>query len=180
MAIAHDDPLELNVVINNLLFVGLVDEAVALARDVVQRFPEHMFLTYQSHRALLWAGHVDEARRLADTLSRSEFPLENLQLVALRQACATNDLDEAMRQVELLRLPGESDISIEFLTLVILGDTRAAHEFLAAQNLDLHALNSFMNYPYFDHTYFPEIVEKLERQGIERPFVEGPPYACRR
>jgi TolB-like protein len=180
LAIAHDDPLELNVVINNLLFVGLVNEAVDLARDVLRRFPEHMFLVYQSHRALLWGGYTEEAQRWADALGRSEFPAENLQLVALRQACAENDLDEAVRQAELLRMPGESDTSIEFLTRILLGDTQGAHEFLVEQKLDLHALNSFMNYPFFNHTYFPELAGILDRQGIERPFVEGPPYACRR
>ena len=53
-----------------------------------------------------------------------------------------------------------------------------AHQWLIDQELVLHNLMSFMNYPYFDHTYFPEIVARLERQGIERPFIEGPPYAC--
>ena len=74
---------------------------------------------------------------------------------------------------------GKSDTSIEFLTRILLGDTQGAHEFLVSQNLDLHALNSFMNYPYFNHTYFPELAAILDRQGIQRPFVEGPPYACK-
>jgi hypothetical protein len=53
-----------------------------------------------------------------------------------------------------------------------------AHQLLIEKDLNIHELQSFMNYPYFDHRYFPELVESLERQGIERTFVEGPPYAC--
>jgi len=179
LEMAHDDPLELNAIVNNLLFANLVDEAADLARDLLRRYPEHMFLVYQSHRALLWAGHVDEARRWADVLQRSEFPVENLQLVAMRQACAEHDQAAAEANAELLRMPGESDISMEFITRVMLGQSEAAHQFLIDQEVDTHGLNSFMNYPYFDHTYFPVVADALERQGIERPYIEAPPYACR-
>ena len=175
---AHDDPLELNGIVNNLLFADLVDEAVALGRDVLQRYPEHMFLVYQSHRALLWAGHLDEARRWAEVLQRSEFPAENVYLVALRQACADDDQASAKKYAQLLRLPGDSDTSIDFITLIMFGQSETAHQFLIEQDVDVHGLNSFMNYPYFNHTYFPEIVDRLERQGIERPFIQAPPYAC--
>ena len=178
--IAHDDPLELNILLNNLLFVGLVDEAVALARDVLARYPEHAFLVYQSHRVLLWSGAVAEARGWADVLRASEFPKENINLVMLRQACAENDLTAAESLFDIVIDPERPDPSIEFIAMQIMNRPEEAHQRLIDADLDIYALASFLNYPYFDHTYFPELTEKLEQQSIERPFVSTPPYRCDR
>ena len=178
LALSHDDPLLLNALINNLLFVGLVDEAVTLARDVLARFSEHSFLVYQSHRALLWAGHVEEARQWAQVIRGSEFPPQNIYLVEARQACAEGDVQRAREFVEKIVSAGANEASTVYIANQIMGRPAEAHQWLIDQELVLHELMSFMNYPYFDHTYFPEIVARLERQGIERPFVAGPPYAC--
>ena len=179
---SREDPIELNVMINYVLFTGLVDEAVAIARDVLVRYPEHAFLVYQSHRALLWAGLTEEAARLVPALERSEFRPENLLLVRLRQACAEGDraraasvADETLSAIESDRL----DASIHFIALQILGRPVEAHEFLVGQQLEVHTLASYLTYPYFNHNYFPELVRVLERQGIDRPFIDGPPYACK-
>ena len=176
---SHDDPLALNAVINNLLFVGLVDEAVALARDVLDRYPEHSFLVYQAHRALLWDGHVEEARRWARVLESSEFPPENILAVRLRQACAEGDVAAAQAYASEL-LDTEIEVAIRFITLQIMNRPEDAHQLLVDAGLSLHGLNSFLNYPYFDHTHFPELVAKLDEQGIKRSFIAGPPYACKR
>jgi TolB-like protein len=176
---SHDDPLALNGVINGLLFVGLVEEALKLARDVLDRYPEHSFLVYQSHRALLWGGHVEEARRWARVLESSEFPVENILAVRLRQACAEGDRAAALAYAEELLNP-EIEPSIRFIALQIMNRPDDAHQLLLDADLNLRGLNSFLNYPYFNHTYFPELVAKLDEQGIERPFIEGPPYACSR
>ena len=178
LELSHDDPLLLNALINNLLFVGLVDEAVALARDVLDRFSEHSFLVYQSHRTLLWAGHVEEARKWAQMIRGSEFPPQNIYLVELRQACAEGDVERARQFVEKIVSSGANEASTVYIANQIMSRSDDAHQFLIDQELGLHELMSFMNYPYFDHTYFPEIVARLERQGIERPFIKGPPYAC--
>jgi len=177
---AHDDPLELNILLNNLLFVGLVDEAVALARDVLARYPEHAFLVYQSHRVLLWSGEVAEARRWADVLRASEFPEENIKLVMLRQACAENDRAAAESLFDVVTDTERPDASIEFIALQIMNRPDEAHQRLLDANLDIYALASFLNYPYFDHNYFPELARKLEQQSIDRPFVDTPPYRCDR
>ena len=178
LELSHDDPLLLNGLINNLLFVGLVDETAALARDVLERFSEHSFLVYQSHRALLWDGHVEEARRWAQVIRGSEFPVQNIYLVELRQACAEGDLERAQQFFDSVLTSGGYETSTVYIANQIMGRPVAAHEWLIERELGVYELMSFMNYPYFDHTYFPEIVARLERQGIERPFVQGPPYAC--
>ena len=173
---AHDDPLELNILLNNLLFVGLVDEALGLARDVLARYPEHAFLVYQAHRVLLWNGEVTEARRWADVLRASEFPEENIKLVMLRQACAEKDQAAAQRLFDVVtEVP---DASIEFIALQIMNRPDEAHQRLLDADLDIYALASFLNYPYFNHTYFAELTERLVQQSIDRPFVSTPPYRC--
>jgi TolB-like protein len=174
-----DDPLEINALLNNILFIGLVDDAVHLARDAVQRYPQHAFLHYQSHRVLLWAGHTEEASALIDQVRRSELPAENIRIVLMRQACAEGDRALAEQLLgEAVEL-SDRDTSIEFIGLQTLGRPDEAHQLLVDAELDNWALASFLNYPYFDHTYFPEIAGILEQQGIDRPFINGPPYACK-
>jgi len=179
LSLSLDDPFQMNAVINNVLFVGLVDEAVSLARDLVQRFPQHAFLLYQSHRILLWAGHTEEAAALAKILRGSEFPAENIRLVLLRQACAEGDLAAAQHHYEEAVGIERSDPSIDWLALQIMGKPEAAHLKLVDADMDKYALASFLNYPFFDHTYFPELAAILEQQGIDWPFIESPPYACK-
>ncbi len=175
---SHDDVLQLNSIINNFLFVGLVDDAVSLARDLVERFPQHAFLLYQSHRVLLWAGHTEEAAPLADLLRGSEFPAENIKMVLLRQACAEGDQTVAQQHYEEIVAIPRPDPSIHWISLQLMGKPEAAHQLLVDADMDKYALASFLNYPFFDHTYFPELAAILERQGIDRPFIESPPYAC--
>lgn len=179
LSVSLDDPLLLNAVINDVLFVGLVDDAVSLARDLVQRFPQHAFLLYQSHRILLWAGHTEEAAALADILRGSEFPAENIKLVLLRQACAEGDQTAAQQYYEEVVAIQRPDPSLDWLGLHIMGKPEAAHRILVEADMDKYALASFLNYPFFDHTYFPELAAILEQQGIVRPFIESPPYACK-
>ena len=59
-----------------------------------------------------------------------------------------------------------------------MGRPDEAHQVLIDLNLNIQELRSYLGYPYFDHTYFPVLRKILEDQGIERPFVDGPPYAC--
>lgn len=179
LSVSRDDPLQLNLVINDVLFVGLVDDAVNLARDLVERFPQHAFLLYQSHRILLWAGHTEEAAALANILRGSEFPAENIKLVLLRQACAEGDQTAAQQYYEEVVAIERPNPSVEWIGLHLMGKPEAAHQLLVDSKLDKYALASFLNYPFFDHTYFPELAAILERQGIDRPFIESPPYACK-
>ena len=175
---SKDDPLQLNALINNVLFVGLVDDAVAIARDVIQRYPQHAFLIYQAHRVLLWAGNTDEAAQLVLTLRASGFPEENIKLVLMRQSCAMGDVAEAEKLFDEVTGMYQHDPSVHYIALQILGKPVEAHQLLVDANLRNRELASFLNYPYFNHTYFPELTAILERQFIDRPFIDGPPYAC--
>ena len=176
---SHGDPFQLNAIINNVLFVGLVDEAVDMARDVILRYPQHAFLQYQSHRTLLWAGHTEEAAALVDVLRGSEFPTENIKLVLLRQACAEGDRTAAQQHFDEATAIFQVNESVQWLGLHILGEPDEARRVLVDADLDKYALASFLSYPFFDHTRFPELADILEQQGIDRRFISGPPYACK-
>ena len=177
--IGHDDPNALNALLNKILFVGLVDEAVKLARDVLQRYPQHAFLVYQAHRVLLWDGHVEEARQWADVVRASEFPKDSIWLMSLRQACAENDITGAKILFDQLVNAENRDISIVYISMQIMSQPDTAHQLLIDADLDFRALASFLNYPYFDHNHFPELAAILKQQGVDRPFISGPPYACK-
>ncbi len=179
MAATYEDPVQLNGVILDLLFVGLEDEAVNMARDGLRRFPEHAFMMYQAHRALLWAGHSDEARQWADVLKSRELPPENIDLVLLRQACADGDITTAEFFLnKVAQTYAGADPAAYYIALQIMNRPDDANRLLVDAELDIYALASFLNYPYFDHTQFPELAAKLEQQGIDRPFTSGPPYRC--
>ena len=176
--IARDDAYEVNGLLNNMLFLGLVDETVSLARESVARFPQHAFILYQSHRVLLWAGFTEEAAALVEPIRRSEFPTENIRLVQMRQACAEGDRASAELYLEQALEAYTQDESIGYIGLQILGRPDEAHQLLMDADVDNWAIASFLTYPYFDHTLFPEMASILEQQGIDRPFISGPPYAC--
>jgi TolB-like protein len=177
--ISHDDAFRVNGLLNTLLFLGFTEETVSLARESVARFPQHAFILYQSHRVLLWAGNTEEAAALVEPIRRSEFPIENVRLVQMRQACAEGDHASAERYLEEALEAYSDDESIGYIGLQILGRPDEANQILVDAELDSWAIASFLNYPYFDHTLFPEIADILRQQGIDRSFISGPPNACR-
>ena len=180
--LAADDPIELNVLLNNLLFAGLPDEAADMAREILPKFPQHGFITYQSHRILLWDGAAAEAKKWIPAIRGGDFPDENVWLVELRQACAEGDREtaETLSHRLLAFDSGDpaGDSSLKFITHQIMGRPNEAHQVLVDLDLNIQELRSYLGYPYFDHTLFPALRKILEDQGIDRPFVEGPPYAC--
>ena len=175
---SHDDPLLINALMNNILFVGLVDEAVAMATNAVERWPQHAFLLYQSHRVFLWAGQTEKAATLVDQLRRTEFPEGNIFLLRARQACSEGNRGAAEQFLEEANRVTDNDLSIGFIGQQMLAQPEAAHQLLVDANLDNWALASFLNYPYFNHNYFPEFAALLERQGLQRQYITAPPYAC--
>lgn len=116
---------------------------------------------------------------MAELLRGSEFPEENIDLVMLRQACAEDDLAKSKELSEKLLGDPQRDVVIRFITLQIMGRPEEAHRTISDAGLELRSLVSFLNYPYFDHNYFPQLAALLERQSISRTFVTGPPYACK-
>jgi len=172
-----DDPQAINLLLNNLLFTGLTEEAVAMARGALKRFPNHAYLAYQGHRALLWGGAIDEARGLIEIVRRSNFPEDNLNFMRLRQSCAESDIEGAERYF----LAFDSDVDDpagRFLANIIYGNHEKAHQIIIDSDFDLQGLAGFLGYPYFDYKRFPALVDVLEPQGISPVSIDGPPYTC--
>ena len=121
--IAAEDSLLLNVLLNNLLFVGLPEQAAELARQALPKFPQHGFITYQSHRILLWDGATAEAAKWIPAIRGSEFPEENIWLVEMRQACAEGDVESAREYAsKLIAFESDnraSDVSLDFLAYML-------------------------------------------------------------
>ena len=127
---------------------------------------------------LLWSGAIDEARLLIEPVRRSEFPVSNVQMMMLRQACAEGDLATAEKYYQLLETNSD-DVGGRFVVNSIYGDPEKAHQIVIDAELDLQGLSGFLSYPYFDYKKFPALVGALEPQGIRPPSIDGPPYACK-
>jgi TolB-like protein len=175
---ADDDPTAMWPLAGNLMLVGLVDDALDLGLKLAAHSPQDSSLAYQLHRTLLWNGQVDEGRRLLDVLRQSELPAANINFAELRQACAEGDQDTAEKYFAKGIALGRADPLDGFLLLQIMGRPDEAHQDIINAKFDLGELAGFLYYPFFDHTRFPNLSRVLESQGIKRPFIKSPPYAC--
>jgi TolB-like protein len=176
--ISNVSPESLTLVLSSVFFAGLVDDAISLARSAVRHFPRNTAIAYQAQRAFLWAGHIDEARLMLKVLRNSEYPELQVKQAQLRQACAERDLPTAKKLLNELGAMELLNPSSRFIVSQIAGKPDEAHRRLMEAELDTYALASFLPYPYFDHTLFPELVTLLEKQGIDRRYIKSPPYAC--
>lgn len=150
-----------------------IDHAFALAT----RWPDAVFVQYQIHRALLWAGRVSEAREfhdrflLMDTSPRADF------LVQIRQACAEDRAQDAYALFE-----DAPEAWIDWFSADIVARADEADALLRRAEIEhgTHGLLNFLLYPQFDARQFPSLVRVLEREGIEIREPTSIPFACSR
>jgi hypothetical protein len=138
---------------------------------------------YQAHRVFLYAGRIEEAARLATLHNARSSDVSSVAMVDVRQACAENRASEANRIYEdyLASAPSTGIVADNrWLFLQTLGRYDEAVE--AVRFLDegngLYALSGFLNYTHFDPRPFPNLLARLEAQGIERPPAAEIPFAC--
>ena len=138
-------------------------------------------MVYQAHRALLWGGDIDGASQLVPILNASDVPHDSLQLVALRQACAENRLTDAARIYDGVRADYADDLSIMFISHLIMSQPDAAIKALIhLDNSEGHeSLADFLAYAFFDARQFPNLMSMLESQGIEPRVPREMPYRCK-
>ncbi len=175
---ANNNPIEVAELVGNLVLVGLEGNAMDLALKLASHYPQDTGIAYQRHRILLWNGQIDDGRLLLDVLRHSELPDRNIRLAELRQACAEGNRDTAETHFNAAMALYREYRSTRFLLLHIIGRPEEAHQGIANESPDLWRLAGFLYYPFFDHTRFPNLKRILESQGIERPFIKSPPYAC--
>jgi len=146
--------------------------------QALQRWPNGNALIYQTHRTLLWAGRILEAKELADRHSR--LYAEDGELLRARQACAEGRRADAEAiYVELD--PNDTDNnSTRWHISKLLGNEQQAIEILSsyADSGVPYMMTSWLHYQQFDPTPFPSIMAVLEREGVDRPAAVDIPFKC--
>ncbi|MFK8054201.1 MAG: hypothetical protein AB8F65_14630 [Woeseiaceae bacterium] len=150
------------------------------ARRALERAGDSVFVLYQAHRTLLWAGDLDGASRLLPMLLSSNLPDTSRLLVELRQACAENNTTAAERHYKRLRESAEAETSENWLAHTIMGRLDDARDVLMPLDApdQLDDLTNYLSYAFFDARLYPNLMALLESQGIEPRQPKEIPYRC--
>jgi len=149
-----------------------IDDVFALAT----RWPDAIWVQYQLHRALLWAGRIPEAREVYDRFLLMDAPTTATLTLEIRQACAEGRDEDAFAFYE--SAPVDSS---RWFVAKVLSRIDEADALLRDAELEhgTHGLINFLMYPQFDARRFPSLVRLLEREGIEIREPTPIPFACR-
>jgi TolB-like protein/tetratricopeptide (TPR) repeat protein len=154
--------------------------AADAARRAVAQYPNDADILYQAHRALLWAGAVDEARALTARLYDGKSAEVQKLTVKVRQSCADGDRKAAQQTAIKIFAMGNDEASTKWIAHQLLGDRQAAREDII--HFDRTSppilLGAWLWYPYFDAQAYPNLREILKRENITRPPVAKIPFAC--
>ncbi|WP_206212374.1 hypothetical protein [Wenzhouxiangella sp. XN79A] len=150
---------------------GWIDHAYRLAT----RWPDAVFVQYQIHRALLWAGRVAEARAFHDRLLLMDLPPQGKLVLQIRQACAEGRVHDAVALFE-----EDAEAQNNWFVLGTLSRTEEAAAALRQAEIEngTHGLLNYLLYPQFDARQFPSMVRLLERERIEIREPTPIPFAC--
>ncbi len=153
----------------------------AFAQDGMRRFGDNVFVVYQAHRALLWAGDIDGASPLEAVIKSSDMEEDSKNLAALRQACAENRLSDATRIYDHMAEAFADDTSMMVISNLIMGQKSKAID--ALRGLDneegLSELSDYLSYAFFDASQFPYLMAHLESQDVEPRVPLEIPYSCK-
>ncbi len=156
------------------------EAAVLRARQQIKLRPANVMMKYQGHRAMIWAGRIDEARQLMGAIVNSELPAQNRMLAELRQACGEGDIARA-REVRTRMEATKPDLIDKWQTEHIMGNPAKAAEVLQILDREgrLQTLLQFMINPTFDSAQYPNLRAAMARDGIVRWKVWPMPGACK-
>ena len=156
--------------------------ALEMAETAIKRPNAHPSELYQVHRVFLYAGKVEEAARVMSLYRARENDLSAIAMAEVRQACAEGRTEDADRHYED-SLDHEGELSDnQWLFLKTLGrNDEAVAEVLKLDSAGaVTAVAGFLHYTHFDPTPYPNFMERLEAQSINRPPAQELPFACRR
>ena len=180
LAMAADDPSP-----GVFQYLHRVDlpPALQMAEAAMARPNVRAETIYQAHRVYLYAGDVERAAQLARLHRARETDESSIAMVGVRQACAEGRIEDAEAIYATLDASGPgAPAANKWLFLKTLGRDTDATE--AVRYLDegdgLFALSGFLHYTHFDPRPFPNLMARLEAQGIQRPPPTDIPFACRR
>jgi hypothetical protein len=145
--------------------------------EALERWPNDAGLSYQTHRSLLWARRVTEA---ANLVARMNSANSGNPLLRARQACAEGRRDDVLQILEQLRSDGGRSLTIEWMILTLLGESRQATELLWVHEAGgvPYQLASWLVFHNFDPSPFPSLVQMLDRESVQRPPAADIPFAC--
>jgi TolB-like protein len=172
------DPGNITAAVIALTWAGDYETAAQTARIGLAAAPDDVFLVYQVHRALLWGGHIDEARGLVELVNASDLPIYNKRTTSIRQACADGDRETAERLYQEQVNDGEH--ATQWLMLHLLGEKEQAEQMLVLRQDEEWPvkMTNWLLYPYFNPAPHPEVVRLLQRENINRPPPIIIPFAC--
>lgn len=144
------------------------------ALERLEDWPDVQVLLYQAHRALLWAGRVDEAAAVLWRIN-DEWPSQ--LVAALRQACAEGRVDDAEAIWRRSKTKGAVGTWIVLKTLG--REDEASEALIGLVNSELPFRRSTpLAYRIFDPTPFPSVMALLDREQIQRPPPLKIPFRC--
>jgi TolB-like protein len=191
-AVRSLDSEAFNFAMNNLLRLGDIvavhryltevfwfmpsDHHTANVMEQIKRFPNSKEIIYQAHKALLWAGELEEAHKLYPRLGATRNPY---MLAAARQGCSLGKRDEVEQILTWGQQQGWRGTS-QWHLLVLLGEHEAVVQALKPfDSVEVPMLlGSFLSYPQFDPKPFPALMSLLEREGLDWPPPRRIPFAC--
>lgn len=152
------------------------------AQAAVSKYGENSNLLYQAHRQLLWAGDIDGASNLVPRIMSSRLEESNRGLVALRQACAENDIAEAQKIFAGLVEKDTDDFSILWIARSIMGEDEAAAAIFVSYDEagDFDTISDYLTYSHFDPRSYPNFMQAVAGQGFEDREIIELPYRCNR
>ncbi len=179
-ALADQTSLYFTRTIPNLMWAWDFEMAEQQAWRSLELAPENAFVQYHAHRALLWVGKNDEAKKLLPQIAAGELAAHNKKLAAMRQACAEGNQDEAEFLATEIRNLTPPRVAANWLAEMLLGRSENANAVLDPYDAEgsLHQLAPFLIYPHFDSTAFATLSSKLTAEDIDRPTPLPLPYTC--
>jgi TolB-like protein len=156
---------------------GAASVAADYGLTALERWPNDVGLSYQTHRSLLWAMRIAEAANLSAQLTDIN---SGNKLVRARQACAEGRRDDVLQILEQLRSDQGRSIPDEWMLLMLLGSHQDATELLRAYETGEvpYQLASWLVLHIFDPSPFPSLVQMLDRENVQRPPAVDIPFAC--
>ncbi|RGP40174.1 Non-specific serine/threonine protein kinase [Altererythrobacter insulae] len=163
--------------INGLYDSRAYEDAAAVHDSAPANRRNSMLFVYQSHRALLAAGRVEDAGRLAREMNDYEAARDLRIMVDIRQACSEGDRERA----EAIASTMSDWPNTTWQALMHLGRTEDAVEVMRPFDYAEapFPLLELLAYPFFDPRPYPNLMAVMERQNIPVPdrFFFNPP-AC--
>lgn len=155
-------------------------EGADFAQRALNDFPGNIGVIYQAHRALLWAGEIDAAASLVPSLADDRA--DSYSVARMRQACAEGrQRDAESITAEFIRSidnPGaESTIWHHYMLLGKIDDANDVIRRTSSTDV-LFTRAAWLFYRQFDPAPFPELLDLLEREKVDRPPALPIPFAC--